>query len=204
MKSASFIFAIGLTLSGGILSAMGCSDETGGTSSTNSTQSTTSSTTGSTTSASSTGTGAGGEGGEGTGGMGTGGMGAGGAPSTSSSSSGAGGSGEYATCSDCTDTTNGAPAKECGAKLTACMNNPECAAIYNCAFNTCPSGKQEGACCSIGCEKSTNAQQGAITLYRAYDSCVYCQTCKSLCDADFELTAYCKVFEPGGDSVCAN
>lgn len=196
MRFASFVFITGLTLAGGLTSAVGCSDETGGSSASGSSQSTTSSAGGSP-STTSTGTGAGGEGGAGTGGMGS-----GGEATTSSSSGGVGGAGEYGSCSDCTDQTNGAPAKECGAKLTECMNDTGCAAIYNCAFNGCPSGMKEGACCSLECEKSTNASDTAIKLYRAYDGCVYCQTCKSLCDAEYDLTTYCKIFEPGGEAAC--
>ena len=171
--------------------------------------SSTSSSSGDTTSATSSGSGGNGSGGGGTGGDTT----TTGSPATttsggpttttggsSASSTGTGMMGNYADCQACTDLDKGAPSKECNTVHDACFGNKNCVQLYNCAYdqdNGCATSA-EGACCTFGCFAKLKAMlpndpagaQTAIDLYHAYDSCLYCTTCKTLCSADAYCTAY--------------
>ncbi|UQA58017.1 hypothetical protein [Polyangium aurulentum] len=132
--------------------------------------------------------------------MGSGGGGTGGSMAGSGGAGGgmggAGGGGAYTTCSECTDLNAGAPTKECKSARDACMADAKCAEIYQCSyFSPGCSTNQEGGCCTLKCFQDTNAPQASIDLFKAMDSCVYCQTCKALCGKD--AADYCAVFQPG-------
>ena len=197
MRSTLCLSAMGFVfLAAASMGACG-GDETGtgGTGATGTTQSTS---TGMPTTTATTG----GEGGMGMGGMGMGGTGMGGM-----GMGGMGGmSGEYASCGDCTEFGAGAPSNECKAKREACEKDANCLKIYDCAYAKCQAANMEGGCCTIKCFKDSGAPQAAFDLFKSFDSCVYCQTCKQLCSDPAELptnaTEYCKVFEPGGDAAC--
>jgi hypothetical protein len=45
-----------------------------------------------------------------------------------------------------------------------------------------------------------NTPMASQTLFYALDNCVWCTTCKTLCDPG--ATDYCKVTAPGGESAC--
>jgi hypothetical protein len=103
-------------------------------------------------------------------------------------------------CTACTELTAGAPSKECKTAHDACFGNKNCVQIYNCAYDTTNgcSTDAAGACCTFGCFDALKATlpndpagvQAAIDLYHAYDSCLYCTTCKAQCSADAYCTAY--------------
>lgn len=106
----------------------------------------------------------------------------------------------YTDCTECTDTDKGAPAKECNTGHDACFSNKNCVQIYNCVYdmnNGCTTDAA-GACCVYDCYDALKATLGgdaaalqkAIDEYHAYDDCLYCTTCKSLCSADAYCTAY--------------
>ena len=140
--------------------------------------------------------GSGGTGGNGVGGDGagpqTGGAGGTGGSSSSSSSS----SGGYTTCGDCTDGTSGLPTHECAAQWTACHADTGCENIYQCSYVSpgCESSTKAGACCTVDCYGAES--QASIDLFKAADGCVYCTTCKTLCDT----AAYCAIF--AGTDTC--
>jgi len=112
---------------------------------------------------------------------------------------GAGGGANYAVCNECTALDKGAYTKECKSQYDACMADQGCVALFNCSYTNC-TVNQDGGCCGLQCFKDNNASQASIDLFKAVDSCVYCQTCKSLCGK--EAADYCAVFQPGGESVC--
>lgn len=193
MRSSSLLFAAVLAAFGGVAAASGCSSETGGAG--GSTSSTT--TTASQASNGSTGSSMSSSSGE----AGSTGPGSGGGSVSSSSSGGAGGAEAYSGCGDCTNTGDGAPTKECKAQNTACANNPGCEDIRTC-WNNCPSTDKAGGCCTLDCYVSSGANQASIDLFKAYDQCVYCKTCKTLCTdpPGYDAAEYCKVVE--GTSTC--
>jgi len=195
---------VGLLAFSAALSTAACGDSTGGSGGSGGTAA--SSTTTASSSSSSTGTGGtgGGTGGSGGGGTAGGSMaGTGGAGGGTGGSGGSGGGNVYTTCSDCT-AEKGAPMNECKAEHDACFTMKDCVLLYNCNYFGLGGGPgpcestQDGACCSLQCDKASGATPEAIAAYRALDQCIYCKTCASLCDT----SAYCKVFEPGGDVVC--
>ena len=122
---------------------------------------------------------------------------------SSTSSTGTGMMSKYVDCQACTDDTTGAPANECNTAHDACFGNPNCKQIYNCAYDQAAgcSTDAAGACCTYDCYAALKATlpndpagvQKAIDQYHAYDSCLYCTTCKSQCSAD----AYCKAYDAG-------
>jgi hypothetical protein len=105
---------------------------------------------------------------------------------------------KYPTCGDCTNLDTGAPSAECNEKHDACFANKNCVQLYDCAyFNPGCNTDASGACCTYDCydalKKTLNdaaAAQTAIDLYHAYDSCLYCTTCLTQCDAQEYCTAY--------------
>jgi hypothetical protein len=99
----------------------------------------------------------------------------------------------YQFCSDCTNPDMGAYKKECVAQATACFADTDCTDIYNCSFTTCNVDK-DGGCCTRNC--TMGKAPASVTLYYALDDCIYCKTCKSLCDPG--ATEYCSVISPGG------
>lgn len=42
----------------------------------------------------------------------------------------------------------------------------------------------------------------AWDLFYALDTCVFCMTCKDLCEPDLDPGDYCAVIAPGGESMC--
>ena len=153
--------------------------------------------------------GAGGAGGGGNGGAGGGGNGGSGGGTTSGSGGsgggeggaggggGAGGAGPYESCGDCTDGSSGAPVNECAAAVDACAADADCLAIYDCVYfgeggpGPCTTDA-EGACCTAGCYEALGSSQAAIDLYEDADGCIYCETCRDLCDADgIAASEYC-------------
>ncbi len=121
---------------------------------------------------------------------------------SSTSSTGTGMMSNYVDCQACTDDTTGVPANECNTTHDACFGNPNCKQIYNCAYDQAAgcSTDAAGACCTFDCYETLKttvgdaaAAQAAIDQYHAYDSCLYCTTCKSQCSAD----AYCKAYDAG-------
>lgn len=217
IASSWWKFGLGMVGVAGIFasSAAGCGSDT-------------SSSSGETTSATSTGSGNGGSGstGSGNGGKGTGGESTTtGSPATTSGGTTTGGSGtttgssgsstgtgmmsNYADCSACTDDTDGAPSHECNTGHDACFGNKNCVQIYNCVYDpgTGCSTDAAGACCTFACFDALKmtlpndpaAVQTAIDLYHAFDSCLYCSTCKTQCSAD----AYCTAYDMGS-AGCAN
>lgn len=122
---------------------------------------------------------------------------------SSTSSTGTGMMSNYVDCGACTSLETGAPANECKTAYAACEADANCKQIYNCAYDPgagC-STDAAGACCTYACFDALKAMlpndpaaaQKAIDRYRAYDSCLYCTTCKSQCSAD----AYCTKFAMG-------
>lgn len=192
--------AVGIVLACAGLFAVGCGSSGQSGSSDNGTSSSSSSVSSSSSSSSGS-AGAAGAGGEG-GGVnptGSGGMGAGG-----SGGGAGGGSSAYATCDECTSKT-GAPQNECLAEYMACMEWKTCVSIMNCNDSGVPGGSGpcdkttvKGACCSIQCEQQLPDPEGTAR-YRAWDTCVHCKTCGSLCNT---TTTYCSVFEPNGEKLC--
>jgi hypothetical protein len=82
-----------------------------------------------------------------------------------------------------------------------CDKNADCKAIFDCAY-MCTTD-MAGGCCAKKC--FAGKPQAAVDMFRGYDNCVYCTTCKTLCSQPgdaVDATAYCKVFEPGGDANC--
>jgi len=112
--------------------------------------------------------------------------------SSSSSSAGAGGSGSYAFCSDCTSNTTGAYVKECKDLADACVADADCKALADCSYDTCPT-TAEGGCCTIKCAQTLNTPAASLAKFKALDSCVFCQTCKTICAP--EAGDYCGVVE---------
>jgi hypothetical protein len=183
MRVSSLLFAVGLAVSVGLFAFAGCSSESGsGTTTTTTSAASTSGSSGSTGSTSgSTGSGGG----------------------SSSSTSGGGGSEGYQTCGEC---TSGSETKECGTEKAACDKIADCVNIYNCVYGLDGSAgcttDHDGGCCTLGCFTSTAASQAGITAYKAFDSCVYCTTCKTLCTMppSYDATEYCKAVS--GTSAC--
>ncbi|NUQ72363.1 MAG: hypothetical protein HUU21_02285 [Polyangiaceae bacterium] len=186
MRSTLCLSAVGFAILAAI-STGACGDDdtgTGGAGATGSTQSTSTGmdTTSSTGGSMATGGGMGGMMGTGGAGgmMGTGGMG--------------GMSGEYQSCGDCTDGGSGAPTKECKAQFDACQADADCTAIYDCSNAKCTTDGP-GGCCSVKCWMDSGAAEAKWNLFKAYDDCVYCSTCKALCSgpdaAPVDATAYC-------------
>jgi hypothetical protein len=193
MRSSSLVFVAVLAAFGGVAAASGCSSETDGAGG-----SSASSASGSSQASNgSTGSSMAGSGGE----SGTTASGSGGGAASSSSSSGAGGEAPYSSCGDCTNTGDGAPTKECAAQNMACTKDQGCEAIRAC-WNNCPSTDKAGGCCTLDCYMSSGASQASIDLFKAYDKCVYCTTCKTLCTDPpaYDASEYCKVVE--GVSTC--
>jgi hypothetical protein len=131
----------------------------------------------------------------GEGGMGMGGTGMGGEGGAGGGAGGAGGmSGAYATCGDCTDGGSGAPTKECKAAFDKCQADANCAKIYDCSNAKCTTDAM-GGCCSVDCWKDLGSAEASWNLFKAYDDCVYCSTCKALCSgpdaAPVDATGYC-------------
>lgn len=179
MRASLLFLAAGLVACAHLFSAVGCSSDDGG-STTGSSQSTSSSSgsSGASSGASSGGTTA----------------------STSGGSSSSGGMEGYQSCGQCTDPTTGAPANECASQNDACTKDSGCVDIYNCAYGLaggpgCSTDK-DGGCCTIKCYSDTGASQASINLYKAYDACVYCTTCKQLCnEPPYDTTGYCSVVQ---------
>lgn len=118
---------------------------------------------------------------------------------SASSAAGAGAASPRAQCEACESMAEGAPNNECLAQILDCFNDSACQAIHACIeIEPCEVDTRAGACCKLNCVAQTIASQASIDLYRLYDQCVYCKTCKGLCDTE----AYCAVFEPGGSSTC--
>jgi hypothetical protein len=117
----------------------------------------------------------------------------------SSSSSSSSGSGGYQFCSDCTSNTTGAYAKECKAQADACIADKECQDLATCSYDKC-STDAAGGCCTLDCIKTLNTPMASQTLFFALDNCVFCTTCKTLCDPG--TTEYCKVTAAGGGASC--
>ena len=111
----------------------------------------------------------------------------------SSSSSGTGGSGGYSVCSDCTDNTTGAYANECKALADACVADADCQALATCSYDKCPLSA-DGGCCTIKCAQDLATPAAALQKFEALDSCVFCQTCKTIC-MDSGAPEYCAVVE---------
>jgi len=111
----------------------------------------------------------------------------------SSSSSGSGGSGGYSVCSDCTDNTTGAYANECKALADACVADADCQALATCSYDKCPLSA-DGGCCTIKCAQDLATPAAALQKFEALDSCVFCQTCKTIC-MDSGAPEYCAVVE---------
>ncbi|MDI1484391.1 hypothetical protein [Polyangium sp. y55x31] len=180
------LYALGLAALGSLFMTAGCSDDTGGSGgSGGSGNGSSSSSSGSGSSSSSSGSG------------GAGGAGGGSSSSSagggSSSSSGSGGSGNYSVCSDCTSNTTGAYTKECKALADACIADADCKALADCSYDNCPlSG--DGGCCTIKCGQDLNTPAAALQKFKALDSCVFCQTCKTICMSD-GAPEYCAVVE---------
>lgn len=123
--------------------------------------------------------------------------GTGGATTTASGTGGSGtGGGGYAFCSDCTAET-GAQTNECKAERDACLADDNCKAVYNCAYvNPGCDTSGEGACCTVKCYASANESVAAVNLFRAFDDCMICQTCKTICG---DIAAdYCNTLENPG------
>ncbi|MDC3960105.1 hypothetical protein [Polyangium jinanense] len=179
------LYALGLAALGSLfVTVVGCSDDTGGSGGSGGSGN------GSSSSSSGTG-GAGGAGGGSSSSSGSGGS--GGAGGGSSSSSGSGGSGSYSVCSDCTSNTTGAYVNECKALADACTADADCKALADCSYDNCPlSG--DGGCCTIKCAQDLATPQAALNKFEALDSCVFCQTCKTICMSD-GAPEYCAVVE---------
>lgn len=194
MRSSSLLFVAVIAGFGGVAAASGCSSETDGAGGSSASSATTSSqaSNGST----STGMMAGSGGESGTTGPASG----SGGGAASSSSAGGGGAEAYSSCGECTNTGDGAPTKECKAQFTACTGNQGCQDIIDC-WNLCTTD-HDGGCCTLACYMSTGANQAAIDLFKAYDKCLYCTTCKTLCTdpPTYDAAEYCKVVE--GMSAC--
>jgi hypothetical protein len=76
------------------------------------------------------------------------------------------------------------------------MADTECSEIFTCSFNGCNVDK-DGGCCTRAC--TMGKSPASVALYYALDDCIYCKTCKSLCDsAPTDATGYCSVISPGG------
>lgn len=195
---------VGIVLFGAGIFAIGCGSSVQSGSSDNGTTSSSSSSSGSGSSSSSSGSagsgGTGGIGGEGGGiNTGGGGMGAGG-----SGGGAGGGAPAYATCDECTAKT-GAPQNECLAEYMDCMQWKTCVSIMNCndfgvsgGPGPCDKTTVKGACCSVQCEQQLPDPEG-MARYRAWDTCVHCKTCGTLCNT---TSTYCSVFEPNGEQLC--
>jgi hypothetical protein len=196
MRASSVVLGVGFSALAGMFAFVGCSSDEGGSGT-------------AATSAQSSADATSGGPGAGSGGAGTtsGSGGAGGSTTTTSSTSGAGGSGGgpqgYQTCGQC---TTGSPLAECKTQKAACDKDPEnnngkgCSDIFDCVFNC--STDHDGGCCALACNTSTGAKQASIDLFKAYDNCVYCMTCKTLCTdpPSYDATEYCKA--TSGASAC--
>lgn len=180
------LYALGLAALGSLfVTVVGCSDDTGGSGGSGGTgNGPASSSSGSGSSSSSGSGGAGGAGGGSSSSAGGG---------SSSSSSGSGGSGNYSVCSDCTSNTTGAYAKECKALFDACVADADCQALATCSYDNCPLST-EGGCCTLKCAQDLATPQAALNKFKALDSCVFCQTCKTICMSD-GAPEYCAVVE---------
>lgn len=180
------LYALGLAAIGTLLATVGCGDDTGG---------------------------SGGAGGSGNGGSSSS-AGGGGASSSSgsssssggggsssssgsgggaSSSSGSGGSAGYSVCSDCTSNTTGAYVNECKALADACIADAACKALADCSYDKCPLSA-DGGCCTLKCAQDLGTPAAALTKFKSLDSCVFCQTCKTICMSD-GAPEYCAVVE---------
>ncbi|MDI1443872.1 hypothetical protein [Polyangium sp. 6x1] len=179
-------YALGLAALGSLFVTVGCSDDTGGSGGTGGTGNGPSSSSSNSGSSSSSGSG-------GAGGVGGGSGGAGGAGGGSSSSSGTGGSGNYSVCSDCTSNTTGAYANECKALADACVADADCKALADCSYDNCALST-DGGCCTLKCAQDLQTPQAALNKFKALDSCVFCQTCKTICGSD-GAPEYCAVVE---------
>jgi hypothetical protein len=191
MRSSSLVFVAVFAAFGGVAAASGCSSETDGAGGSSASSATTSS---QASNGSTSGMMAGSGGESGTTGPGSGGG------AASSSSAGGGGAEAYSSCGECTNTGDGAPTKECKTQYAACTGNQGCQDIIDC-WNNC-STDHDGGCCTLACYMSSGANQASIDLFKAYDKCVYCTTCKTLCSdpPTYDAAEYCKVVE--GMSTC--
>ncbi|MRG93495.1 hypothetical protein [Polyangium spumosum] len=180
------LYTLGLAAIGAVLVSVGCGDDTGGTGGAGGTGNGPAS---SSSSSSGMGGGASSSSGMGGGASSSSGMGGG----ASSSSSGTGGSSGYSVCSDCTDNQTGAYANECKALADACVADPDCQALATCSYDKCVLST-EGGCCTIKCAEDLATPAAALQKFQALDSCVFCQTCKTIC-GDSGAPEYCAVVE---------
>jgi len=173
--------ALGLVAVGSVFANVGCSDDSSGSGGSAGSGSTTTTTTSDTSSSSSA---------TGTGGAGT----------TTSSSSAAtgtgGGTGAYTTCAECS-TDGAANTKECKTQHDACLANADCMKLYSYAYNSAALDKA-GGCAVQAYITTNNVPTAAVNLYKAVDNCVYCMTCKTLCEPG--SSEYCGV--QNGTTTC--
>jgi hypothetical protein len=177
------LYALGLAAIGSMFVAAGCGDDTGGSGGAG----------GSGNGSSSSSSGSGGSSSSSGGGSSSASSGSGGAGGGSSSSSGSGGSSGYSVCSDCTNNTTGAYANECKALTEACVADAACKALADCSYDNCPLSA-DGGCCTLKCAQDLATPQASLTKFKALDSCVFCQTCKTICMSD-GAPEYCAVVE---------
>lgn len=168
--------ALGLAAVASVMANVGCSDDTSGSGGSAGSGSTTTGTT--TTGTSTTATG--------TGGSGTTTTSTGATMTTTTTGTGGGGSG-YADCSACSVET-GAAAKECKTQRDACLADTGCKDLYSWAYNNTTTDKQ-GGCDLLAYIAQNNIPQGVVDKYKSLDDCIYCTTCKTICEPN--STAYC-------------
>lgn len=129
--------------------------------------------------------------------------------STSSSSGSPAGNGNYTTCNECTHLNAGAYGNECKTQMVTCLQDDACLKILTCSLDSCTTNK-DGGSCSVGCAEIIFGQSSPESkeLFYALDSCVYCQTCQSLCTDDntavsnpLDAAGYCSVIcaQPGSN-----
>lgn len=133
-------------------------------------------------------------------------------PQNNSSSSGwPGNDGVYTTCDECTHVNTGAYKHQCETKTLACLGDitGDCAKILNCSLNC--NTNTDGGDCTVACITETYPYSTTESkeLFYALDSCVYCQTCKSLCtdpnsgpSNPLDAAGYCSVICQQPGSVC--
>jgi hypothetical protein len=136
-------------------------------------------------------------------------------PDSSSSSSGwSGGDGIYTTCNECTHINTGAYWHQCITQMEACLEDATCVKLLACSLNGIEQSKApcstniEGGNCTVKCTEEEYPYSSALSKERFYalDSCVYCQTCQSLCtdkntavSNPLDAAGYCSVIcqQPG-------
>ncbi|MDI1437524.1 hypothetical protein [Polyangium sorediatum] len=179
-------YALGLAALSSLFVSVGCSDDTGGSGGAGGSGNGSSSSSSSGSSSSSAGGGSSSSAGGGS-------SSSSGSGGSSSSSSGSGGSGSYSVCSDCTSNTTGAYANECKALADACIADAACKALADCSYDNCALST-DGGCCTLKCAEDLGTPAGALQKFKALDSCVFCQTCKTICMSD-GAPEYCAVVE---------